>query len=232
MAKKVEKKTKPSIWKSLIGFLIFLVLVLVAGFIAYRVAEARLFKTLASQPGMQITIGSRQGNLFSGYTLSNVSIHSDASGDSPATTFITPKLVIRWILRPPSLTYISWDTASYKVQASGKPEEEIPIGAGVLSPSTAPDRKGWLVSQSPISVGPDSWHGVADLNLTSDIKRVEGTLSVQNLPVRFLSLAATVPSDFSPLGNIILEMQFEGNPQGMRASGVVTDPFTRESFRF
>jgi hypothetical protein len=200
--------------------------------IAYSVAEARIFRMLTSQPGVTIKIGSRHGNLFTGYTLTDISVHQNPTRDRPGSSFSTPKLTIHWKLRPMTITNIAWDDAKYKLEPEGKQMDEIPIGAGAFTLSTDPKLRGWLAPEKPIIIGPRSWNGYADLNLRADGKQILGKIHVERLPLSYLSLATQVPAGFTPSGDVVLDIDVSGSPQNLQVSGTVSDPATFKAFHF
>jgi hypothetical protein len=200
---------------------------------AHRLIEDQLFRYLTSQQDMQVKIGSRNGNLLSGYTLGDVSIRHPGGGNTPASTFSTPKLTIHWHFeKPPLLTAISWDSGTYTLESKGQADQEIPIGPGTMVPSVDPTKKGWLENANAVTIGPDSWLGKATLRVRRDGQQFEGNIHVEHLPSTYLTLAGSVPQGFVPLGDLILDMDLTGDARGVQAHGSVTDPLTREAFRF
>jgi hypothetical protein len=226
-----EKRTVN--WRLIAIIVAIILMVLAIGlYIAHEVIEAKIFGMILNQPGYTITIGSRHGNLFSGYTLDDVSVHRSASPDMPATGFTTDQVVIRWRLRPLMLTRISWAAGNYTVEPPGAAVEEIPVGAGNLTLGTTPEDKGWLISDAPITLGPDSWKGTAELRIRADMQQLSGKVEILNLPSRYLTLATSPPQGFAPLGAVELDLNLSGSPQDVRASGMVMDTFTGQAFRF
>jgi hypothetical protein len=232
MSKSIETGTKSNARAKLIATAV--AVVFIVGFIlaAYFVIEARIFRMITSQPGVTVKIGSRSGNLMSGYILRDLSVHQNASGDKPGSEFSTPKMVLHWRLRPMMVTGVSWDAAKFKLEPQGKQAAEFPISAGTLTLSTKPDEKGWLESDKPIIIGPDSWGGRADLGLRADGKQLRGKIHIDRLPMEYLSLATETPSGFVPTGDVVLDIDLSGTPQNPQVSGTVADPGTWKAFHF
>jgi hypothetical protein len=233
MTKPTEPSKKFNLRAILIAVGAIVVLIVALMLVAQKVIENKLFDLITHQRGVTITIGSRHGSIFSGYTLNNVTVSQPAKDTQPATTITLPKLIINWkIASPPRLTRIAWDAGTYKLEPKTGAAEEVPLGAADLLPATSGDDLGWLVNNAPIIIGPDSWDGKAGMKIRCDAKDMKGTIKINQLPPRFLSIATSVPSDFLPFGNLILDMQIDGSPQNPRVSGIVTDPYTRQAFRF
>jgi len=209
----------------IIGVFVLLVLI---GLVIHEIIEARGFRELSRQPGVQISIGSRHGNLLSGYDLKDIEIRQTAGrGDTPPGIFRTALLSVHWELRPFSLTSISWDEGSFSFATEDGTEERITIGAGSLSP----DDTGWLVGDR-IKIGPDRWDGSALLKIRADGKELEGSMNIDHLPSRYIEIAGTAPEDFRLPAEVIVSIEFSGAPGNIRGSGSVSNSLTRQTYRF
>jgi len=219
----------PTPLKITLRIVIALVIIAILLFVAHAIIEARVFAMIARSPGMEITIGSRRGNLITGYDLTRVRIRQTrTAGDTPPSVFSTPRLTVHWGLSPFALTEISWDQALLTISPPDKPEEEIDVGGGSL----LPDDTGWLVSPDDIAIGPQEWNGSMSLKLRVDVKEVDGKIDIERLPARLIRLMGTVPEDFYLPDRAIVEINLSGSPQNMRATGSVSNPLTRQTFRF
>ena len=197
--------------------------------IAHEVIEARIFSRLQNQPGIELSVQSRSGNLFSGYNLHQVSVRQTEGGqDSPPATFSTGRISVHWKLNPFKLREISWDTGTLVFNQPDGDSEEIPIGSGTL----AGNETVWLEPESPVTIGPETWHGTADIRLRADATELDATIVIDRLPGRMLELMGAPAGDFSTPSQVKLEMDLSGNPQKLNASGQVTDTYTRRSYRF
>jgi hypothetical protein len=215
-------------------FIVLTIAVVIAGLaialaVVYKVVESKLFDSLLNQPGIQVSIGSRHGNLFSGYTLNDVSfLQTETHGEMPATGFRTQRLAVHWKLRPFAITEISWDRATLTLVPGTGSNEEIPIGEGKVLPTDP----GWLDSESPVTVGPDTWDGTANIRIRADVKDLKVSVEIQRLPGRIVRLVGAPPEGFDLPNEVFLTMEFEGSPPNLKASGRVSDPFTRRSYNF
>jgi hypothetical protein len=226
----INRKTKTR--KIVIATSVTILVFAIAMLIAYFAIEGRLFKMLSAQPGVSVKFAAKSGNLFSGYTLTGLSVHQNATGDTPASDFTTPKMAIHWKLRPMMLTGISWDDAKSKIEPSGKQPEEFPISGAVFSLSSDPSQRGWLVPEKPIVVGPESWNGEADISLRADGQQIRGKIHIAHLPMSYVTLATEIPSGFTPAGDVVLDIDIAGSLQAPQVSGTVSDPATFKAFHF
>lgn len=197
--------------------------------IVHEVIEARIFSRLQNQPGIELTVQSRSGNLFTGYDLLNLSVRqTQGPQDSPPSTFTTPRLTVHWKLNPFKLREISWDTGTLVFNQPDGDSEEIPIGSGTM----AGNETVWLEPESPVTIGPESWRGTADIRLRADASEIDATIVIERLPGRMLDLMGAPAGDFGTPSQVKLEMELSGNPNNLNASGQVTDTLTRRSYRF
>ena len=195
--------------------------------IGHEIIEARMFRMLSNQPGVRISIGAKHGSLFSGYELTDVEITQTAAHeDASPGRFATPRLTVHWQLRPFALTEITWEEGSIAFLEDNAPEE-FRIGGGSL----VPDGEGWLRSDE-IDIGPATWGGRATIGIRADGKLVRGEISIDRLPAEIVRAAGTVPEGFILPPSVIVELRFEGEPGRLRATGSVSNPLTRESYRF
>jgi hypothetical protein len=219
--------------KALIIALIILVVIVAILWIAYATIEAKFFSMIVRQTGLTVTIGSHRGNLFHGYTFNDITVKQAAQGSSPGVTFSTPRLAVNWTLaRPPRVVGISWDQAKLQIEPKDSPPEDIPIGSGSLAISNDPSNKGWLVGNGPFQVGTEDWQGSAEIELRADMGAIKGKVHIGRLPSQLLIALGSIPSDFVPTGDVILEMNLSGPPNAIEADGSISDPFTREAIRF
>jgi len=206
--------------------IVLLIVILIAG---HEIIEAKIFHALTNQPGMQIHIGSKSGNLFSGYTLRDLSVTQKiARGDAPPETFSTSRVTVHWSLNPFQLTELSWDIGSYKITPSDSDPVEIPVGGANLKP----DASGWLVPDGKIVVGESDWDGNMNLKIRVDIKELNGKITIRRLPGRLINIMGDPPEGFAVPSHANLDLDFSGNPSAIKVSGTVSDPLTRRSFRF
>lgn len=216
------------ILRPIIIIIAVLLVIVIALFIAHEAIEARVFRELAGQHGISITIGSRNGNLLAGYDLIDVEVRqTTGQGDTPPGVFRTSRLSIHWKLRPFSISEISWDEGSYAFITGDDVDEIIPVGAGTL----LPDDTGWLVGDA-FDIGPDQWDGTMTLKIRRDGKEVDGAIIVNHLPSRYIDIAGTAPEDFRLPPEVVVAINLAGVPGNITASGSVSDPYTRRSFRF
>jgi hypothetical protein len=219
--------------RALITTVIILVVIFVLLWIAYATIEAKFFSMITRQAGLTVTIGSHKGNLFHGYTFNDITVKQTARGSSPGVTFSTPRLKVNWTLaRPPRVIGISWDQANLQIESGDEPPEDIPIGAGSMAISNDPARKGWLVGNGPFQVGTEHWQGSANIDLRADMGEIKGTVHIGRLPSRLLVALGSIPSDFVPSGDVILEMDLSGPLNAIESDGSISDPVTREAIRF
>ncbi len=219
-------------WKSLnpiLKILATLLVIVALLFLTHEIIEAKVFREFSNQPGTEVRIGSRSGNLFSGYILKNVEIKQTATQeDIPSSAFRTPRLTVHWELKPLQLTEISWDPGTFIVFPEDAPEEKIEVGEGSL----LPDDTGWLVQEGDISIGPKSWDGSMTLKLRVDMQEIEGEIKIKKVPARIIRMMGEIPDGFTIPNEATVEIKLEGSPQSIRATGTVSDPFTRRTFRF
>jgi len=196
--------------------------------VAHEVIEARVFRRLADQPGLRITIGARVGNLFRGYDLRDVEITSTRKqGDAPPSVFRTPRLTVHWELRPFKVTRIAWDGGTLSLLPEGGGEEEIAIGEGSL----VPDEAGKLVCE-PIAIGPESWRGRLSLEIDPRARRLSGRIDIDRLPATIVRLMGTVPPEYEIPDVVTVAVNLSGVLPDIRASGAISNPLTRETYRF
>lgn len=218
---------------ALITTLIILVVIIAALWIAYSVIEAKFFSMIGHQPGVTVTIGSHRGNLFHGYTFNDITVKQTAQGSSPGVIFSTPRLAVEWTLaRPPRVIGISWNQGKLQIGTKDNPPEDIPIGGGSMAISNDPSKKGWLVGNGSFQVGTGNWDGNANIELRADMGEIKGTVHIGRLPSSLLVALGSIPSDFVPSGDVILDMDLSGPPNAIEANGSISDPLTREAFRF
>lgn len=228
-----ETPRKTRRWVAAVWILSSVVAVFVLLAIVHEMAEARLFDFVTRQPDVSITIAGRHGNLLTGYRLTDVRILHTGGPATPPSGFVFETLTIRWKLgRPPVLTFISWEGAVYRMEPKDSAPEEIPVSDASLVPAKEPGQRGWLESAGPIAVGPPEWKGTSSIAIRCDAQELKGEIHIERLPQRFLRLASRLPEGFVPAGDLVLEMSFSGSPGGVRASGSVTDPLTRQRFNF
>ena len=232
MIEPAEIKRKPNISAILIAIGATVLLIAVILIVAHAVIEARIFRMLTSQPDVTVKIGSHYGNLFKGYTLVDLSVHRNPTLDRPGSGFTTPKLTVHWRLRPMMVTQVFWDDGKFQLEPQSGPSEEFPISGSALNLSTDPNQLGWLVTEKPIVVGPTSWSGQADLKLRADGQQVQGKIHIERFPARYLSLATEIPKGFTPVGDVMLDIDLSGSPQNPLVTGSVSEPLTRKAFRF
>jgi len=197
--------------------------------VGHELIEARIFRGLTHQPGLQITIGARRGNLLRGYDLFDLFIKQTAAAPSASrASFATSRVMVRWRLRPFQFTEMSWDPGEIALESPDGERVEIPLGGAALFL----DESGWLASGDEVSVGPESWGGSATLQIRADLGEVDGSVRIDRLSGRVLELGGIVLEDFIIPSRVILEMRLTGPPSNMRATGRVSDPATRRSFSF
>lgn len=209
---------------------VVLLLLVLAGILAYRFVEHRIFSELESGSyGLTLDYSSKSGNLFMGYKLAGVKLTSNAGGEGTvATSFSTPGLELHWKLRYFHFTDISWDEAVLTLDFPEGDTEEIQIAAGILENAG----NGWLESENEIQIGPDSWNGTADIRLKADGTEVDCSVTIDNLPGQILHNAGTIPEGFNVPREVILEMTITGPVRNIQTSGSVANPYTRQKFNF
>jgi hypothetical protein len=194
----------------------------------HEVVEARIFRDLASRYGLNLNAENRTGNLLYGYTFKPVElIQPSQQADKPSGDFKTPRLTVHWHLRPFQLTEISWDDGTYGFVSDNRVHDEIAVGHATL----LPDDSGWLASE-PFKIGPDEWDGSATLKIRRDGKEIEGQIVINHLPSRYIEIAGTAPEDFRLPAEVIVSINLSGAPGNVTVSGSVSDPLTRNTFRF
>jgi len=151
----------------IVGIVVVLLIVLIAGFTMHRRAEEELFAALEVHPGASIEIGARSGNLLTGYNLRDVVvIPHGIPQDLPPVSITFPSLQINWAVRPMAITQISWPEASLAF-LTGDLIEPILIGPGQLSKAG----ENQLRSNADIVIGDIPWNGRLNLGLRDDISR-------------------------------------------------------------
>ncbi|HDS30378.1 MAG TPA: hypothetical protein ENN67_04965 [Firmicutes bacterium] len=214
---------------TIITVVVVLVFLAIAIPVIHLTIESRLFAEILNQPGIEVKIGSRHGNLLTGYTLMNFSVmQTETHADMPASGFKTARLTVHWKLRPFAVTEISWDEAVLTLKPHEGKSEEIEISGGRILPTDP----GWLETVSPVSIGPESWNGNATMKIRADGQDISASVEIERLPGRFLMIAGSPPPGFDIPPEAHLQMDLKGAPSNLRASGRVTDLFTRKSFRF
>jgi len=218
----------PKILRPIIIIVAVLIVIIVALIMVHEAIEARVFRELSGQHGVNITTGERHGNLFTGYNLINVEVRQTmGQGDTPPGAFRTARLSVHWKLRPFSINEISWDEGSYAFITDDGVDELIQVGAGNL----LPDDTGWLNGDS-FRIGPDDWDGSATLKIRRDGKEIDGSIVINHLPSRYIEIAGTAPDNFRLPSEVIVSIDIAGEPGNATISGSVSDPFTRRTFRF
>jgi len=212
-----------------IKIVISLAILIIVIFVGHEIIEARVFRELKNQPGVNIHIGSRSGNLLSGYTFRNFSVTQKISQDSDSPqTIYTPRMTVRWKFNPFELSEISWDAGTFSTESGDGDTEEIPVADGAL----LPDGLGWLTSEDEIKIGENDWDGSMALKVRVDLKELEGKIIIDRLPGRFIELMGNVPDGFPIPRHASVELDLAGSPERVNVTGRVSDPSTRQSFRF
>jgi hypothetical protein len=232
MDEKEKTKQKLILTRWAIALGVIIVVLIAGGLIAREIFFTKILQAINNQPGVSVKVGAHKGGPLHGYTLTDLSMHQNPSGGRPGSGFSTPSLIAHWNLMPFNLSLVKWDDAKYTLEPEGKNSEEFPISSGVLLPSTDPTMKGWLVTEKPITIGPESWGGNATFKIRGDGKQIEGKIHIDRLPAKYLSLATEIPKGFEPIGDLILDLDISGSPENIQASGTVSDPGTWNAFRF
>jgi len=216
-------KLKPVI----IVFSILIILTILV-LVAHEMIEARIFRSIANQPGVQLRIGRRHGNLLHGYTLNNIEINQSASGNTPSFTITTPEMSIHWKLQPFSLTELSWDEGVFKIQNADGTDEDIDFDACSLQPGNP----GWLQPPEPIQIGPDSWNGTLNLKIRTYADEIDGEIVIANFPSRMISLFGDIPRGTMLPPQVRIEATISGPLNNPQTDASVMDPFTRQEYSF
>ena len=220
----MSKATKAIVW--LAGIIIVLAVILTT---SYFLIEKKIFAMLSDQPGVTLEYSAKSGNLFSGYTLTDLTLRqTESRNDFPPTTFTTPRITVRWRLNPRGLTEISWDEGNLRLMLENGGSEDIRIGEGALLPGDA----AWLESGSDIMIGPDSWNGKMTVRIRQDVQEIRANVDFNRIPSRMISLFGESPMGFVMPDVAILEMDISGTAGRLEAHGTVSDPLTRRSYRF
>ena len=102
-----------------------------------------------------------------------------------------------------------------------------------MSPAKDNANYGWMVTDSPVTVGPDEWLGQASLRVRRDIGMLDGKINIERLPTSVSGACRRIFRARSRRPEILCSyMTFNGNAQGIKANGAVTDPSTRQAYRF
>jgi hypothetical protein len=220
----MQKGQKALIW--IAGIIIVLVVIFAA---AYVLVEKKIFSMLSEQPGVKIEFSAKTGNLFTGYTISDLTLKQTQShNDVPPTVFTTPRLTVHWKLNPAGLTEISWDEGNLAISLDNGGSEDIMIGGGSLLPG----EPGWLESESDIDIGQIAWGGALSVKIRQKVEEVKAVVNFNNFPSRLISLLGEQPRGFILPEMVIVEMELDGPPSNLEAHGTVSDPLTRRSYRF
>ena len=220
----MSKGRKALIWVA--GIIIVLVVIFAA---AYVLVEKKIFSMLSEQPGVKIEFSAKTGNLFTGYTISDLTLRQTQSrNDVPPTVFTTPRLTVHWKLKPTGLTEISWDEGNLAISLDNGGSEDIMIGEGALLPG----EPGWLESKSDIDIGQVAWGGAMSLKIRRKIEEVKAEVNFHNFPSRLITLFGESPRGFILPEIVSVEMELDGPPNNLEAHGTVSDPLTRRSYRF
>jgi hypothetical protein len=220
----MTKGQKALVWVS--GIVIVLVIIFAT---AYVLVEKKIFSMLSSQPGVKIEFTAKSGNLFTGYTISGLTLRqTETRNEVPPTIFTTPRLAIHWKLNPAGLTEISWDEGNLAISLDNGGSEDIMIGVGSLLPGES----GWLESQSDIDIGQIAWGGTMTVKIRQKLQEIKAQVNFRNLPSRLISLFGESPGGFILPATVIVDMQLDGPPSNIEAHGTVTDPPSRRSYRF
>jgi hypothetical protein len=207
---------------------ILIVVALIGLIVAHEIIEGRVFRELENQPGMQVSVGRRVGTLIYGYKLIDIMVrYTGAENEGLPATLEIPRLNVRWHLRPLELTGVDWGESELVLGPTSEEPEEIRIGAGALHQ----DEPGWLASDA-IPLGPDGWRGSGTLVVRTDGKEMSATVRIERLPGRLVEVVGGGPEGFEVPEYVVLEMELRGGPTRLQASGSISDPVTRRSFRF
>ena len=230
MENQTEKKPK-NILKPIITILAVLVVLIIGLLIAHKIIENALFKQLTKQPGIEIKIDRRSGNLISGYNLYGVAIKQAKQQDMPEVAFALPRLTVHWTFNPFRLTEISWDDSTMNLKGQSG-SEDVKIASSKLLYTDTGNNKGWLQSDDPFKIGPDEWNGAGKIKIRADGQQVSGEIRIDNLPGKFVDLLGKSPENFIVPPTVTCSLDFSGPVSGIKVTGSISDPFTREAFRF
>jgi len=152
----------------------------------------------------------------------------DAVDDASDTVaFVTPRLEMNWEINPFMVTNISWDAGSLIYALHGNTEEWA-IDPGIL----ANNDSGWLVMESGQGIGPSDWEGTLDIEIRDDFEVMQGQIILEKLPFDIIDAFTAIPDGFTPVDRVRLILTFNGPPGNPSSHGTVSNPVTREMFRF
>ncbi len=150
-----------------------------------------------------------------------------AADVSEPVTFSTPRLEINWDINPFTVTDITWDAGSMFYTYEGQ-TEEMSIDPGVL----INDASGWLVLPSEQGIGARSWAGTLDLKIRDDFEIMQCQIVFETLPFDKLDTFTAIPEGFTSSDNVKMILTFNGPLGNPSVRGTVSNPVTREMFRF
>ncbi len=210
----------------IIAAVIIVILMILGGI--HNAIEARLFNGLASGYDPRVSIQRRTGNLFNGYDLTGVEIsQSRKVGDRIPFVLVTPQLSIHWRLLQKKLTEISWTEGTYTI-SNDESEDVIEFGEGSLTPNGT----GWIASEDPIRIGPESWDGWMELKFRQNGQEVDGRLDIERFPSRLMYAYGDVREGVILPVYLEVHITVSGRPPDIHTDTTFIDPLTNRSYSF